>query len=366
MEFAGRTQKIKISDYVTYLFIVHNWREESKGEGDLEKDAGKKVKHTHRHYVMRIQRDMRDIDADIDRSEGAGFKLGVRTFLLLRKSVYVQRILIRLLKDGLGKIEGALESVQKVVTDKKLHEHLEIVLKESKEVDHFASRMVAESIKKVHLELRGDQKAIFADMRELEGGMGVSFLPKGTASGLARRIQLRWGAIMSLRRNLSGEEKADRTVEGEIERVKADIDDLVKDINKHRLDKKKFYEKLRRDESEMKIVMAKLKEFFSKVDKIIKASYKVFLFDMLVLEEVVAILDKEKKTDIQAMAEHEIPLIMGKKDIKDLEDDKANIKGHLHTLRQWLLQLWQYANLVEKEGKEKVRPRPVRLREKPA
>jgi len=54
------------------------------------------------------------------------------------------------------------------------------------------------------------------------------------------------------------------------------------------------------------------------------------------------------------------------RDIEALKEDKVNIKNHLHTLRQWLLQLWEYANLVEKEAKQKVKIIPIRKVKAPA
>ena len=88
-----------------------------------------------------------------------------------------------------------------------------------------------------------------------------------------------------------------------------------------------------------KTVKNEFTELFDHVENVIKHTYKIFMYDILLLRAVVDILYDEQKVDEQLMLDHFIPETMGMKNMEELKKNKASIKGHADNLQKFILQL---------------------------
>jgi len=340
----GYLSKKKVSTYFTYYIMVHEWKELSKGVSALEQDIDKKKRDVHKHNIEDIHQDMRIIDQQIDECEESGYKLGVRNLLLLRKSIWLMRILSRSVKQNLAVIKSELSKLPKQIGGRRVRHAIDKLIHEGQEADEFAAEKVREVVNLAHKEIKGEQRAIFANIALEEGKEGVSLMIKGKAEGMIRKMQIRWGALLNEKKGLRKQGTLNKKVEEYMKRLRNRVDALVKSVLSHHdsLKERDLVKELERDDKLLKDLFKKLKQLFKTIEELIKSSYKVFIFDMILLESVVKALVEQEKYDQNIMIRHEIPQLMGKKDIKELEKDKGNIFEHLQNLRKFLLQLWKF------------------------
>jgi len=349
MALGALARRKNVSTYLNYWIMIRKWKILSKGASHLDGDIIEKEKDVHEHGIDNIKKDMIEIDKEIDECEDAGYKLGFRNLLLFRKSIWLLRFLARSIKDNLSKVKPELVALSRKITDKKLKRIIDRLIHRDMDVDQFCQKKVADVIYLAHQELQSEQRAVLADMEAERGRAGVSLIIRGNAKGLVRRLQLRWGPILKEKRDLRKEEKAVEVIEKELKDFRKKIDEAFRVLQKFDEGaKKNLVKELKKDEKELRAILDRLKKVFETVEDLIKASYKIFMFDMMLLEDVVKVIPKEERYDAKLMADSEIPRVMAIEDIRRLQEDQKEIHERLQNLRKFIMQMWTMSKDVKR------------------
>jgi hypothetical protein len=342
MATGGWFHKKDVSILGTYYFMGWDWKKESKGVNALKAALKKEQKHLKTHNIESIQRDFNNIDKGIDEVSGFGYKLALRDLLLFRMTVLHLRILARDVHQNLLGVEKAEEKLRQQVKGSEIEREIENLLKKDQHVEDFVNTSVQGAIKEAHAYIQKEQKDEFGLYVELtKGGKAISLTFKGTPDSFWRMMQLRWGAIKRLKSNLKKEEKGEGIIKKEFAGVKEAQNQLYEKIREHRLDLKGIKRAIKEGNAKIDDVMKEFRIIFEAVKNVIKDSYMIFLFDMMLLKVAVEnIFTQEQLADAWSK-EHQIPKDMGLQYITELQKDQKEAKEHLEQLEKWLQQLWR-------------------------
>ncbi len=324
----------------TYYMMVFEWKHLSKDTGKLEADVTKLKKSIKNHNIERIGKEMANIDGLIEKEGKEGYKLAYRNSLLLRRSILTLRYLARVVHKEIRGVEELENELIKKVRGTKAENLFKEILEQEKHADDFTDSRIRAVINDVHGELQKEQKGDFDLLATMEGKTATGLTFKGNAKGIGRMMQLRWGAMRKLRKNLKIEINKEHKVEEDLQGLKKGLRKLLTDIAKHHAKIQDLKKAAKTEKKEIRAILKELKEFFKAVEEVIKASYKIFIFDLMLLKVVVGILFEEIELDKKLIQKHEIPRMLGYNDLKALENDKQVIHGYLKNLEKFLLQLW--------------------------
>ncbi len=332
--------KKEVSVLGVYYMMVFDWKHVSKSARQLEANLKRIAEDVKRHRIEKIQEDMNAIDSDIDRTEGYAYKLAFRDLLLLRKALLHLRVLARVVHENIRGTEKLERAILSEVRGTKLERDFSELLREDKHADDFVAEKIREVIKEVHEELQNEQKAVFGLIAELSGGKAVSLMFKGDAEGFWRMMQLRWGAIRRLRKNLGLEAKVENKIKEDFRGILDGLKRLYDRTRKSRDALGKLKGEVKKEREGTRKIIKELKELFRIMIDIIKDSYKIFLFDLILLKVAIeSIFTQEQLAEAWAR-NYEIPRSMAIEYIRKLEEDKEKAEEDLKNLEKFLLQLW--------------------------
>ncbi|MDA1196813.1 MAG: hypothetical protein O2779_02525 [Nanoarchaeota archaeon] len=351
----GQLAKKNVSPTFAFLAMAYEWRHLSQDVQNLKKGVKDRKKDSANHDIEKIEKDMVSIDEKIKDADSHGYKLGYRNFLLLRMSVNKLRVLVRMAQESLQEDEVAMKHLLAKTKDATSTKKLQKLLKGAEWLDSFVTERFQTIMNEFRAELKSDRKALLGFSVEMEGKTAVSLAFKASPESLLQMTILRFGAISKLRREVKGEGEDFDKIEaffkkrdGPRKSIVANVHSLEKtdkDAIKHAQEKKRdMLLRLRNElyEQETKLektVKNEFTELFDHVENVIKHTYKIFMYDILLLRAVVDILYDEQKVDEQLMLDHFIPETMGMKNMEELKKNKASIKGHADNLQKFILQL---------------------------
>jgi len=336
----GLLAKKQASVLGNYFLMVMEWNHLSKDVPGLRKDIRKLNGHVRDHDLEKIQVDMKTVDDKILKSGEEGYKLGYRDLLLLRRSIINLRAIAGTVHKNMELVEEAERKIVKGIGDRKAAKKLTAGIKKAEDVDDFTKREVGRLIAEAHDDMKGMRKAGYDLEVTAKGRQGMGLVMKGNAEGFFRHMQIRFGALRDLKKSLREEIKQKGRAKVALTRLRQTTERQLAMVNGHNAKLEDLQKGVEADEKDTEEIMTDLRIVFDKTGNVIKATYKIFIFDVMLLKAVVTILAEGFSRDKKLMEAHEIPRQMGYNDVKALEKDRANIEDHLQNLEKFLLQLW--------------------------
>ncbi len=338
--FGGWLAKREVSPTFTYMAMVLEYKHLQKDVGGLHDDHASLKKDIHDHDIERIQKDFTSMQEEYDGADIHSYKFGFRNLVLERMELNKQRMLGRLIHRVYGQDNAKLKAVFTKIGSKKVHEQADKLLEQEHHLDEYVAERRRILSHQVHDEIKGEWKGTLNIQAVMEGKTAVGLTFKKDPTGFVQLMNLRWGAIRGLRREIFSVEKNEKDLKT---RAKISIglhDKLLKVSQGHGRKVDKMVAKLLKKEGEIeKDVLKEWKELFEHSEKIIKHTYKIFIFDLLLIRAIVEMLNSDDATDHQLLVDHGIPEMMGKTSIEELQKDKKHIQAHVDNLQKFLLQL---------------------------
>lgn len=339
LETGGMFSKKDVSVFATSLMMNYEWRHLSRSYSHLRKDTDHYMKDVKKHNINQIAKDMGKIENDISYDFREGYKLAFRDLLLLRRAIYTERIFARTVHENIRGIQ-ALEAQLKKDKDPAVKRAFEKLLDKQKHAEVFVQERLQKTIADVHSELKNDQKIIFDLVERENSHLGVALAFKGNAGGFARMMQLRLGALRILNKDSKRLTKYEEEVFEDWQLIKNGQNRLLAEIHQHPGSTKSVLNEFNKERKELDRIVKKTRSLFLMIEGIIKSSYKVFLFDFMILRATVDILNKEIGLDEELITRYEIPRMLGMKDINELKQKKDELQTMVENLEKLVLQIY--------------------------
>jgi hypothetical protein len=336
----GKLAKKDVSPTFVYLLMAHNWKDLSSGVRLAKKDKDKLHKDVGRHDIEAIQKDMLSMDDEFGKAGKDGYKLAYRGLLLLRMAIQRFRVLAHTAKQNFEKDDKLQKFLIEKAKGTKTEKELRALIKEEDFVEQYVGDRVSQLLSEFKQELKEERRAVLNLYVVEEGKISPAFALKKDPSSVGQMMNLRWFALRQLRRAIITEEKTKKKT-GVDNRALLKMQHTLHGVFMETTEKSQTVS-MKMLKQEKKIIV-KLREDFKKlfeqVETIIKLSYKIFIFDFLLLRTVLSMIDGELKYDQKLMNDHLIPQSMGVEDMKTLEGKKADIKKEVDNLEKFILQL---------------------------
>jgi len=219
----------------------------------------------------------------------------------------------------------------------------------------------------------GKQKTVYATEKITVGKVGTKLVMKGRADSFARRMMIRFGPLMHMKRAAKHEETDEARLEEDMRKAKTRIDQLVKKVkeldNLHgRVDAhSKGLSKIK-EQSEVTLrevgrLMKESKRLMDEAELMVKSAYRVFMFSFIMMRGLLKLEADQIEMDKEYILRHEIPRSIGLNDIQILEQNRKKAIQDLRNIEKFLLQLWNFSGevkikatrIIQVSGKEEAR-----------
>ncbi len=340
MAVGGLFHRKEVSILGTYYFMVFDWKHVSKSITKLRNDITKEAKDLKKHDIEAIHREMENIDKEIDTTGEYSYKLAYRDLLLLRRAILHLRVLARDVHENVHNVEDIEKKIIQKVKGQKIEKDFLELLRKDQHADEFAQQSVKQVINEAHQGLQSEQKGIYGLEVEMKGRRATSLIFRGNAEGFWRMMQLRWGAIRRLRKNLRLEIKNEHKIKEDFKTAVDGFNNLHERIREHRVDLKYITKTVKRERGDIDDILKELTDLFQTIRDVIKDSYKIFLFDLILLKVAIQNIFSQEQLTAAWTKGHEIPRSMALEYIQKLKEDEKDAEDHLRNLERFLLQLW--------------------------